>query len=41
MGERSSRDEDRRAFRRALVRVLVTQVVAVLLLWVLHARYHG
>lgn len=33
--------EARRRFRRTLVRVLAVQVITVLLLWVLHARYHG
>jgi hypothetical protein len=33
--------EARRQFRRTLVRVLVVQVVSVLLLWLLQARYSG
>jgi hypothetical protein len=33
--------EARRQFRRTLVRVLAVQVITVLLLWLLHARYHG
>lgn len=33
--------EARRQFRRTLVRVLIVQVVAVLLLWLLQARYSG
>ena len=33
--------EDRRRFRRTLVRVLLVQVITVLLLWVLQSRYSG
>lgn len=36
-----SRAEERRRFRRTLVRVLTVQVIAVLLLWLLQARYSG
>ena len=31
--------DNRRRFRTTLIRVMVVQVVAVLLLWVLQARY--
>jgi hypothetical protein len=31
----------RRQFRRTLVRVLAVQVVTVLLLWLIQARYSG
>ena len=33
--------EDRRRFRRTLVRVLIVQVITVLLLWVLQSRFSG
>ncbi|HSJ31610.1 MAG TPA: hypothetical protein VK933_09255 [Longimicrobiales bacterium] len=33
--------EARRRFRRTLVRVLLVQVITVLLLWILQARYSG
>jgi hypothetical protein len=33
--------EARRQFRGTLVRVLVVQVVTVLLLWLIQARYSG
>ena len=38
----SSKDEaPRRIFRRNLVRVLAVQVIALLFLWFLQARYAG
>jgi hypothetical protein len=33
--------EERRRFRTTLIRVLAVQAVALLLLWLVHARYHG
>ncbi|HEX2167592.1 MAG TPA: hypothetical protein VHG09_10215 [Longimicrobiales bacterium] len=36
-----SRAEERRRFRRTLTRVLIVQVIAVLLLWLLQSRYSG
>jgi hypothetical protein len=33
-------DSERRRLRRTLVRVLIVQAVALLLLWIAHARYH-
>lgn len=36
-----ARSGDRRRFRRTLVRVLAIQAVALLLLWLLQARYTG
>jgi hypothetical protein len=32
--------DERRVFRKTLVRVLIVQAVALLLLWIVHARYH-
>lgn len=34
-------DVERRRFRRTLVRVLLVQAVTLLLLWLVHARYHA
>jgi hypothetical protein len=34
-------DEGRRTFRRTLVRVMIVQVVALALLWLLQATYGG
>jgi hypothetical protein len=36
-----SPDTGRRRFRMTLVRVLIVQAVALLLLWIVHARYHA
>lgn len=36
-----ARTEERRRFRRTLVRVLAVQVIAILILWLLQARYSG
>ena len=33
--------EDRRKFRRTLVRVLAVQVITLAALWLLQATYHG
>ena len=41
MAPEPARDEERRRFRRTLVRVLAVQVIAILLLWLLQARYSG
>ncbi|HSJ06424.1 MAG TPA: hypothetical protein VK936_06970 [Longimicrobiales bacterium] len=32
---------ERRRFRTTLLRVLLVQAVALVLLWILHARYHA
>lgn len=40
MTSEPSPDAERRRFRVTLVRVLVVQAVALLLLWLVHARYH-
>jgi hypothetical protein len=32
---------ERRRFRTTLLRVLLVQAVALVLLWIVHARYHA
>jgi hypothetical protein len=41
MNTDTSPDTARRRFRVTLIRVLVVQAVALLLLWIVHARYHA
>lgn len=41
MTPETARAEERRRFRRTLVRVLAVQVITILLLWLLQARYSG